>query len=38
VETGRPLDLFVHPSAEATKALVDSVLTVEGGLAGKALT
>ena len=37
VETGRPVDLFTAPKAEATQALVDSVLTVEGGLAGKAL-
>jgi ABC-type glutathione transport system ATPase component len=37
VETGRPADLFRDPSAEATRALVDAVLTVEDGLAGKAL-
>ena len=37
VETGRPADLFHHPTAEATQALVDAVLTVENGLAGKAL-
>lgn len=37
VETGRPLDLFTNPTADATRALVDAVLTVEDGLAGKAL-
>ena len=37
VETGRPTELFRNPSAEATRALVDSVLTVEAGLSGKAL-
>ncbi|NJC72939.1 ABC transporter ATP-binding protein [Planosporangium thailandense] len=37
VETGRPADLFRHPTAEATQALVDSVLTVEKGLEGSAL-
>jgi len=38
VETGRPAELFRNPTAPATQALVDSVLTVEDGLAGKALT
>ncbi|WP_434080498.1 hypothetical protein [Sanguibacter sp. Z1732] len=37
VETGAPADLFTTPKAEATKLLVDAVLTVEGGLAGQAL-
>ncbi len=37
VETGSPVDLFGNPQAEATKELVDAVLTVEEGLAGKAL-
>jgi len=37
VEVGRPLDLFVNPQAEATRNLVDAVLTVESGLAGRAL-
>jgi ABC-type glutathione transport system ATPase component len=37
VEAGRPLDLFTRPKAEATRALVNSVLTVESGLAGTAL-
>lgn len=38
VETGSPLDLFRNPQAEATQELVDAVLTVEGGLADKALS
>ncbi|MCR6030735.1 ATP-binding cassette domain-containing protein [Nocardioides sp. zg-579] len=38
VETGSPMDLFTRPEAEATQALVDAVLTVEGGLAGRSLT
>lgn len=37
VESGSPMDLFTNPQAEATRALVDAVLTVEDGLAGKAL-
>jgi peptide/nickel transport system ATP-binding protein len=37
VEIGRPLDLFSAPKAEATQALVGAVLSVESGLAGKAL-
>jgi len=37
VENGTPLDLFRNPQAEATQKLVDAVLTVEGGLSGKAL-
>ena len=37
VEVGRPLDLFRNPQAEATKALVGAVLSVEAGLAGDAL-
>lgn len=37
VETGAPMDLFQHPRAEATMSLVDSVLTVDQGLAGEAL-
>ncbi len=37
VEVGRPLTLFSEPQAEATRALVGAVLTVEGGLAGTAL-
>ncbi|MEE6282886.1 ATP-binding cassette domain-containing protein [Georgenia sp. MJ170] len=37
VEVGTPADLFRHPTAPATQALVDSVLTVEAGLAGTAL-
>lgn len=37
VETGSPLNLFSNPQAEATRLLVDAVLTVEGGLAGRAL-
>ncbi|MBV8911770.1 MAG: ABC transporter ATP-binding protein [Acetobacteraceae bacterium] len=38
VEVGGPLDLFTQPKAEATRALVDAVLTVESGLAGIALS
>lgn len=37
VEVGRPLDLFRNPQAEATRALVGAVLSVEAGLAGTAL-
>jgi peptide/nickel transport system ATP-binding protein len=37
VEVGRPLDLFVNPKADATKALVGAILSVEAGLAGTAL-
>lgn len=37
VEVGKPLDLFSHPKAEATKNLVGAVLSVESGLAGNAL-
>jgi ABC-type glutathione transport system ATPase component len=37
VEVGRPVDLFTRPQAEATRALVDAVLTVEAGLAGRGL-
>ena len=37
VEVGEPLDLFRNPSAEATQNLVGAVLSVESGLAGKAL-
>lgn len=37
VETGSPLDLFTDPQSDYTKQLVDSVLTVKDGLAGKAL-
>ena len=36
-EVGRPLDLFRNPQAGATRALVGAVLSVEAGLAGKAL-
>ncbi|WP_306118981.1 MULTISPECIES: dipeptide/oligopeptide/nickel ABC transporter ATP-binding protein [unclassified Roseitalea] len=37
VETGRPADLFSRPGAEATRNLVDAVLTVRDGIAGTAL-
>ena len=37
VEVGKPLDLFSHPQAEATKNLVGAILSVESGLAGNAL-
>jgi ATPase components of various ABC-type transport systems, contain duplicated ATPase len=37
VEHGTPLDLFTRPRAEATRNLVDAVLTIEGGLSGQAL-
>ncbi len=37
VERGPPLELFRAPQAPETRALVDAVLTVERGLAGKAL-
>jgi ABC-type oligopeptide transport system ATPase subunit len=37
VERGRPLELFTHPQADATKALVGAILSVETGLAGTAL-
>jgi len=37
VEVGRPQDLFANPQAEATRNLVDAVLSVESGLAGGAL-
>jgi peptide/nickel transport system ATP-binding protein len=37
VEAAAPSDLFFRPQAEETRALVDAVLTVEGGLKGKAL-
>ncbi|MCX5494744.1 dipeptide/oligopeptide/nickel ABC transporter ATP-binding protein [Kaistia dalseonensis] len=37
VEIGKPLDLFTHPKAEATRNLVGAILTVESGLAGNAL-
>jgi hypothetical protein len=36
-EVGRPLDLFSIPQAGTTQALVGAVLSVEAGLAGKAL-
>ncbi|WP_417310138.1 hypothetical protein [Devosia sp.] len=38
VETGKPLDLFRQPQAEATRDLVGAILSVVGGLAGKALS
>jgi peptide/nickel transport system ATP-binding protein len=37
VEVGKPLDLFNRPQADATKALVGAILSVESGLAGNAL-
>ena len=37
VETGHPHDLFVEPKAEATRNLVSAIMTVEGGLSGRAL-
>jgi ABC-type oligopeptide transport system ATPase subunit len=37
VEVGKPLDLFSHPQAEATRNLVGAILSVESGLAGNAL-
>lgn len=37
VEEAAPSDLFFQPKAEETRALVDAVLTVEGGLRGNAL-
>lgn len=37
VEEGAPLKLFTEPQAEATRDLVDAVLTVNDGLQGKAL-
>lgn len=37
VEVGDPLKLFRDPDAEATRALVGALLTVEEGLAGTAL-
>jgi len=36
VERGAPMDLFTRPEAEATRALVDAVLTVESGLRQRA--
>jgi oligopeptide transport system ATP-binding protein len=36
VETGKPLDLFRSPQAEATRNLVAAILTVEAGLNGEA--
>jgi ABC-type glutathione transport system ATPase component len=37
VETGAPLDLFTRPQSAETRALVEAILTVEGGLSGHAL-
>lgn len=37
VEVGRPLDLFSNPQADATRNLVEAVLTVQGGLEGNSL-
>jgi ABC-type oligopeptide transport system ATPase subunit len=37
VEVGKPLDLFSNPNAEATRNLVNAILSVAGGLAGNAL-
>jgi peptide/nickel transport system ATP-binding protein len=37
VETGAPTEIFRNPRSEETKALVDAVITVEDGLAGRAL-
>lgn len=37
VERGAPLELFTRPQTSETRALVAAILTVEGGLAGRAL-
>lgn len=37
VEVGQPIELFTRPREPQTRNLVDAVLTVEAGLAGKAL-